>query len=470
MTYKTSLNHKEAWSWTQTIDSLKYLASKQQQRLPQCAPKQLGEELLQTNKNNTVRPGKVAHACNPSTLGGQVLEAGKPKIEALAGSVSCKGSLFASKMSLALSPKLECSGAILTHCNFCLLVSSDSPAPISLVAGITDVHHHTQLIFVFLVETGFHHVGQAGLELLTSGDPPASASQSAGITGGRSGKGSIYVWASGDGGSYDDCNCDGYASSMWTISINSAINDGRTALYDESCSSTLASTFSNGRKRNPEAGVKIIWSKVVHMLDWNNVSKLTFQGMEFFFFETMFGSDFYFYLLLFFLTMFCSCCPGWKVMAQFRLTATSASQVQRWSFSMLVRLVSNSRPQVICLPQPPKVLGLQVLGLTWRDMQHLTVLTSKRNQLHDEVHQWRRNGVGLEFNHLFGYGVLDAETKPHYVAQAGLKLLGLSNPSALASRTTGITDPLQLFCSVTQTSDLDFTNVDNTFDPSDSLL
>ncbi|MBN3276227.1 NEC2 convertase, partial [Polyodon spathula] len=76
-----------------------------------------------------------------------------------------------------------------------------------------------------------------------------------GVNKGRGGKGSIYVWASGDGGSYDDCNCDGYASSMWTISINSAINDGRTALYDESCSSTLASTFSNGRKRNPEAGV-----------------------------------------------------------------------------------------------------------------------------------------------------------------------------------------------------------------------
>ncbi|KAL1263531.1 hypothetical protein QQF64_006270 [Cirrhinus molitorella] len=78
-----------------------------------------------------------------------------------------------------------------------------------------------------------------------------------GVNKGRGGKGSIYVWASGDGGSYDDCNCDGYASSMWTISINSAINDGRTALYDESCSSTLASTFSNGRKRNPEAGVEL---------------------------------------------------------------------------------------------------------------------------------------------------------------------------------------------------------------------
>lgn len=67
--------------------------------------------------------------------------------------------------------------------------------------------------------------------------------------------GSLYVWASGDGGANDDCNCDGYAASMWTISINSAINDGRTALYDESCSSTLASTFSNGRSNDPEAGV-----------------------------------------------------------------------------------------------------------------------------------------------------------------------------------------------------------------------
>ncbi|KAL8603635.1 hypothetical protein ACOMHN_005577 [Nucella lapillus] len=160
-----------------------------------------------------------------------------------------------------------------------------------------------------------------------------------GVNNGRRGKGNIYVWASGDGGPNDDCNCDGYAASMWTISINSATNDGRTAGYDESCSSTLASTFSNGKSSSHDAGVATT--------DLYNNCTASHSG-------------------------------------------TSAAAPEAAGIFALALEANNN--------------------LTWRDIQHLTVLTSKRNSLYDSngVHKWQLNGARLEFNHLFGFGVLDA--------------------------------------------------------------
>nr|CAG4635336.1 EOG090X02T5 [Artemia franciscana] len=242
-------------------------------------------------------------------------------------------------------------------------------------------------------------------------DGPRNATMRAivrGVNEGRNGLGNIYVWASGDGGADDDCNCDGYAASMWTISINSAINDGQNAHYDESCSSTLASTFSNGAK-DPNTGVATtdLYGKCTKTHSGTSAAAPEAAGVFALALEAnkhMLNDD--------------------EMKASINSSAASApSKVERYAGSITF---NDSRSAAVKSPFPL---------LTWRDVQHLTVLTSKRNSLFDAKNRfhWTMNGVGLEFNHLFGFGVLDAGAMvalaKHQIPSNGSLILRLDTSS-----------------------------------------